>query len=1178
MKKRSVMLNLFQHLLITVLGGAIICIGMSSCNNFMKAGDVRAEIEEAIEIANSSAVTYYVFADENSGTVTPSQLQLKKKQSFDVMYTPATGWNFICWEVLDRTTLEVITDSIEFKTPEKLETKASVKNLRENCMIHPKAEQQPVIIAVSPGDSVISFANTPIVITFNKQMEAPDTLSFNSKFVYGSQNISILYGQTDISSCFEAPVFNSDKTELTIRPKYEELVAFISARTSRYLEITVSFGDAIEVDFSDNLMTVNDKAFIAAKYKPDTEEEPPVKQELFLTNKKISLNEIANVSEDDKFSQDDFTCFGGPDKLQDEEIARKTIQSRTNGTFTVYGKYTDSGSGVKTVRVKSYRLDRNEDLNRYVIANENEEVFEFTKDSPNAVFYTEGNTTSFCVYVSVMTEKLETHSYYNHNFRFIEVSVLDACGNTTQETEDFYACLKTGIEPELYFNVSNVDYFNGDYWVNLDDEQLEGFGCNCFYLNEPEGYDDYWVLDTDYYNNNLKNLKIFSSYIAKPDEYNNWDLYEYNHFAEIPGLRGIYPPELYTIECEYIGRDNTIHREFFSEFDDDAKCWNLDLDVDSVDGLPFKIIITDDLGNTLEKEFSYPGEWPIRNITDNGDGTSTIFFQKDITEFIMFFEDPQSGYTNVITPGSNNPYRDKITIENGIDYTLVPLNGQYEPGAFMVDSSFMFGKIDRVYNTNNLQVESVATPVLDTTTPYTLEQGSLNYYQGDGAGSTGLNCRFDFFGNCGSIDITVNVTNGNIYDKLYLIYHSDGDKYFYSEDGNTIKFSVRYKTMLSKETKFTVYGTKGIAASEGVAVTIPQISSSDSSLDNTPPLLFFENYDLGFDYYVFRLNDDLSGPKRIDVYIDSTFTYSFNADTCIKGNSTSEFFKDNGVFLQSVPAETINNIMAKGLLIDKTLYFFLPRSDLYGRKVEVKYWNTQTLMGYGELKFFPQQRGYFYPVKNSLNGYKLTMKTKEIKGNQQVGNKRSFSIFTFDNSKKVWIQKTRGPYNLDVEECENGNKIYSTNISVPLNQFIRIQSSAVSELSDSEGDPYEGQLIFTYDSPQYYYTGSKLNSGSKDYFNKHGYSEESMLVQSDAPAYIHTIAINKNLSDIQNWTEYEWELYGRSLGDQLYEFELTAPEIYTIPLDQIKRGECYCMIAWFADGSHIMSQIKQKPY
>ena len=100
----------------TILGGVLLCIALfASCENFLKGADVKNQLEDAIEIANSSPITYYVIADKDSGSVSPTQFTLKKKQTASIMFTPADGWNFICWEVLDRTTDKPVPDAIKFE-------------------------------------------------------------------------------------------------------------------------------------------------------------------------------------------------------------------------------------------------------------------------------------------------------------------------------------------------------------------------------------------------------------------------------------------------------------------------------------------------------------------------------------------------------------------------------------------------------------------------------------------------------------------------------------------------------------------------------------------------------------------------------------------------------------------------------------------------------------------------------------------------------------------------------------------------------------------------------------------------------------------------------------------------------------------------------------------------------
>ena len=68
---------------VTILGRAFFCIAiltLASCENFLKGANVREELSETIEIANSKPVTIVVTVDENTGTATQTSLSLKKNK------------------------------------------------------------------------------------------------------------------------------------------------------------------------------------------------------------------------------------------------------------------------------------------------------------------------------------------------------------------------------------------------------------------------------------------------------------------------------------------------------------------------------------------------------------------------------------------------------------------------------------------------------------------------------------------------------------------------------------------------------------------------------------------------------------------------------------------------------------------------------------------------------------------------------------------------------------------------------------------------------------------------------------------------------------------------------------------------------------------------------------------
>ena len=137
-------------------------------------------------------------------------------------------------------------------------------------------------------------------------------------------------------------------------------------------------------------------------------------------------------------------------------------------------------------------------------------------------------------------------------------------------------------------------------------------------------------------------------------------------------------------------------------------------------------------------------------------------------------------------------------------------------------------------------------------------------------------------------------------------------------------------------------------------------------------------------------------------------------------------------------------------------------------------------------------------------------------------------------------------------------------------------------------------------SPQYYYFGVQ-NTGAYDGILFNGTSTSSVFISSDAPVFVHTLVTNKPYAECSEWDEDFWEQFTQELnpkqlnfspeeehtitigqeGEAGYQtFTYTtgdhSPKRYDIPVNQITDGHCYCVIAYFADGSCAMSQIMQK--
>ena len=222
------MKNRIAKIFLFTVVGLFLCAAIISCKNFMNAGQIKAEIEEAIEIANSNPVTIYITADEGSGSVVPEQIVKKKKESFEIKFTPQTNWKFLNWEVIDKTTGEAVTDAVAFADATKTETKAILLKPNANYQIHAKCVLLPAIVSVSPSNLQSCPVNTQVYITFNMPMEDPAIKPGDSIFKYDAEydagNVSIYCGGDNMKDYFDEPSFyDSEKKVLVITPRTELL-------------------------------------------------------------------------------------------------------------------------------------------------------------------------------------------------------------------------------------------------------------------------------------------------------------------------------------------------------------------------------------------------------------------------------------------------------------------------------------------------------------------------------------------------------------------------------------------------------------------------------------------------------------------------------------------------------------------------------------------------------------------------------------------------------------------------------------------------------------------------------------------------------------------------------------------------------------------------------------------
>lgn len=445
----------------------------SSCENFLQANEVKNQIEEAIEIANSSPVTIFVTPDENTGTAIPNQLQVKKNYEIILSFKPSGNYKFINWEVLNRQTGQPVEGVIEFEDEKALETRATVLKVVENLVIRPKCILQPAVDKISPSPTDQNFANVSITIHFNMAME--DSIV---------DKVKLSYFGTEIADYFEKPVLNSSKNTLIIKPKVEKIGALIEKEKTGYIDVAVVLSEAISVQIEGNTVFLiqNENSKFYFRYSKLTERIDPVKSDYFLSRDEVDLN--SDLNQIKRFHDDMIILDGTDEKLAEcwaNDTAERVIDNAVGKYVYIYGKFLDADSGVYKVSVYEQALGTRLD---------------FAPQSPflSKEYYLTDSEVEF------ITDQSGTTIFRIKHFLtapdgqvLIKCDVSDACGNTCT-TDQILTYKKTVLDFIDDLEISNEDmFYRGHLGTNFD-ENIYNVKLKTLYAeNDEEVCLDGWL-------------------------------------------------------------------------------------------------------------------------------------------------------------------------------------------------------------------------------------------------------------------------------------------------------------------------------------------------------------------------------------------------------------------------------------------------------------------------------------------------------------------------------------------------------------------------------------------------------------------------------------------------------------------------------------------------------------
>ncbi|MBO4533158.1 MAG: hypothetical protein IKX70_04645 [Treponema sp.] len=1054
----------------SLLAGALIFIAalfLTSCENFLKGGSIRKDLEEAIEIANTNPVTIYIEAEEGSGTVTPTQLRLKKKETFDLRYKPASSWRFIKWEVRDRNTKEVVTDVIQFDDETALETKGRVLDPREGLEIYAKAVILPEVVSVvpDPGSTISSYKS--IVFTFNTPVDDTDATETASVFNYN--NILITSDGKDVSSFFEKPYFNSDKTVLTILPKAKDIYDYINLYHMTVLDLKITLSDRIVVTQGDQEvgLTQNSNTSFALHYRPVIETVDPLQVgDLIVSRKEITKENLEDFPESDKF-------FKITDPNSSATPAEKIMRNRVADKIFIYGKYFDDDSGINAVTVKEIR--------KYDLGGHSETPLTDTVRAPvkyngeNALFIHDGKYTEFFIEHEVMTKEGAVK---------LDVFVSDSCGN---EASDSLYVFKVGPDCYRKFTIQNRSLLTDFYSENFN-ETIKTIRINHDF-EEKVYFKDRTEVDTS-------DLKIYCLYNNK-----------------VASAETQFSP---------FNRNVTWHN---NQTDEDIteveKGWEYKLDIPSVAGLKFTILTVDDIGNTFQKEFSFPSE-PAVLVSGNDIDRKKAYIY------------PQENTTQYFIINSESSIEDRIDVRNALEYGFPRDSYEY------LNHRAEYWIIPcNEYSSSNDVSYNLYGPKSSKSFKVNTENGSLSQKV-----SLKTDPQFNIVPGKGIAELYFTLAD-NSWTNFDLIYF---DKIIGSStyENNIIpkgSFLVKHDIsgdcdeLYTNDITLKIYGIQNGKKSEALEKTI--VTSKDSqgnsvakgTYDITPPEtnIFSRT---SADYYTIQFKTG-SGSNESDLdklyIIERDGTEKLYTELTTSQNGYSQQLK--------IPAAVLVNEVNEG-----------------GK------WKLKATDEKGNACIFEVPKATIYEdykfgdlIKSNSN-WKVVLDYFEVYGVFQ-------STYCLTEDGWAWKETTIKKSDNDINASSVGEFELMDNSFVKMS-YLKILSSEIC-----------------YYNYGYYYTNTSVQpSGDFNYIQK--LSDSEFMITSDVPTLVHTIKTKIPYRECKKWTADDWEAHLAPIGDRVMPFTESnnTPRKYRVPVDEIDSGECYVVITYFANSNKQNKAYKLEPH
>lgn len=1046
---------------------------LTSCENFLNAGKVSDEIKDAIAYNNAKTVNVSIECKEDMGTVFPQlSYQAKVGYPFEVQFIPNTE-NYIIrdlstiFQAVNRIDKEQSrADCVEFKVADQTfeDKKAGLYRIEvkvvkyaDDIQITPDCIPCPAIKATSPEHSTIGhYANTPVVFTFNIPIENDN--SNEAVFYYGENSITIISNEGEMSKFFDKPVFNTDKTKLTLTPKAKELSDFIKKKNLDYLDIRVSFSSDISIVQNGVQLSFvqNDYSSFAVRYMEKIEKNAPVlvSDTFFATRHNLCLSDAETFATDKKCLIKTLGNFQSDDEY---------LKNRIRNELFICGKYFDAESGVKSIVISEqltndflgYEVSYSPETYEFYVLDENENA-EFVRDEEGYI--------DFCI-------KLKSNPDIPNGALLIKITALDYCNN--ESTIQQFTVFKKYFDDELFEtkSISNI------YDIKISN--AKSFLTDFYHVNTQRDFDE------QIYDDLIKTLYC-EDRVSKL------------LYTDRTQPKSIFIPlEYYTVLCEYKDEQGNIYSEAFDkENNQETYILNSErkLSVSKTSGMNFKIKIYDDMGNIAQKDYSFPDLNKIRTVTYNGGSV-----QGGVElQYLFGFEEKAVAITKSIWIPEAEEGETVKALGGGDETNLYPGEYRYILG-LGDEKGVLFSDISK----QTINVSIISGSCSNVVYTKSLSKNTEN----------------------GWTNVTLNISQGNEFDSVYAVYH-DADK----ED--TAYKDIWRVTYLEQ--------------------------NSPSIIFRTPTKLLFNE---GLEVFLYGTKDGKRSQRNFTIWA-SAADDNYYPKYSITRSDYEHFL---------VTATDIGSGMKQGsVTINRTGKLYEIKSD-DSFKVEIPV--NELILGENEITVYLEDNNNNKPsVKDTIyldyNQIQLNTVTKTNNGWTLSTNTYNGFIDESDVCIETSLLGTNGKWTAIEHQSFSATKNEDNSISVDIPSSIYSTGYSFLKVMLNTGLKYGG-------APLYIYAGTANPNGYFDYILPN--TNESVLVMSDGPTYIHTVSTPTDYEVCKDWTVEQWETYNHTFGDVYWAGSNTVPRNYQIDMNNIRSGDSYCVIAYFVKGKPAKSAVMVKP-